>query len=464
LRLLAHEPVVFEPPSDARPAYLGRLHETLLAAGERKQRGAFYTPMSAASELVDWAVRDLRDPVVCDPACGGGAFLLAAVQAGVRRIVGIDIDPLAVAVSEAVLWLSGASAELVVGDALVDPWPDDIDVVVGNPPFLGQLDAGTARSRERAAAIGAVGYVDEAAVFLLMAARRARRRVALLQPASVVSVASAAAMREEVGPLVHSLWQPPDDLFNDASVRVVGVLLDRSAPAARVGGRWASLLATAEGVPSVELGDHGVLGDHATVVAGFRDEYYSLVPFVREAEPGDAPLVTSGLVDPLACRWAERPARFARQRWEAPALPVDDLPGWAVKLRVPKVLVATQTRVVEAVADEAGELVPCTPVLSVVPTGEIDLWHLLAVLLAPPVSAWALHEASGAAMAGNALKLSAKQLRRVPLPPRSDAWDAGAEAARAGDLDGVAGAMTRAYGVDVEDWWRARLTYGGRDG
>jgi hypothetical protein len=439
------------------------MHETLLEGGERKQRGAFYTPLPAATELVDWAVRDLHDPVVLDPACGGGVFLLAALHAGVRHLVGIDIDPLAVAVSEAALWLSGASAELVVGDALVDPWPDGVDVVVGNPPFLSQLDATTARTRERAAEVGAVGYVDESALFLLAAARRARRRVALLQPVSIVSAAGAVAVREEVGPLLHALWQPAADLFPDASVRVVGVLLDRGDPAGS-DGRWASLLATAEGIPSVALGGHGVLGDHATVSAGFRDEYYSLVPFVREAEAGDAPLITSGLVDPLVCRWGERPARFARRRWDAPALPVDDLPAWAAKLRGPKVLVATQTRVVEAMADELGELVPCTPVLSVVPTGELDLWHLLAVLLAPPVSAWALHEARGAAMASDALKLSAAQVRRVPLPPPGDAWDAGADAARRGDLDGVGRAMTRAYGVDVEDWWRGRLAYGGRDG
>jgi hypothetical protein len=409
-------------------------------------------------------VRDLRDPVVLDPACGGGVFLLAALHAGVRQLAGIDIDPLAVAVSEAVLWLSGASAELVVGDALVDPWPEGVDVVVGNPPFLSQLDAGTARTRERAAEIGAVGYVDESALFLLAAARRASRRVALLQPVSIVSADGAAAVRAEVGPLLHSLWQPTDDLFPDASVRVVGVLLDRHDPAAGVSGRWASMLATAGGIPAVELGGFGVLGDHATVSAGFRDEYYSLVPLVREAEPGDAPLITSGLVDPLACRWGTRPARFARERWDAPAVPVDDLPAWAAKLRVPKVLVATQTRVVEAVADELGELVPCTPVLSVVPTGDIDLWHLLAALLSPPVSAWALHEASGAAMTSDALKLSAKQVRQVPLPSRGDAWDAGAAAARDGDLEGVGRAMTSAYGVDVEEWWRGRLAYGGRDG
>jgi predicted RNA methylase len=449
-------------PAGARPDHLGRLHEQLLARGERKGRGAFYTPPAVADELVAWAVRDLDDPVVCDPACGGGAFLLAAARAGVRRLTGIDVDPLAVAVCEATLWLAGATAELVEADSLVDPWPEPVDVVVGNPPFLSQLGSATARSRARAAAIGASGYVDDAVLFLSLAARRARRRVALLQPESVVSAASAAEVRAEVAPVLQGLWSPERRVFPDAAVRVVGVLVDKDQPRASPA-RWTDLLATARGVPEVALGGHGALGDCASVTAGFRDEYYSLVPLVREAHEGDAPLVTSGLIDPARLRWGERVARFGRQRWERPAIDPGRRPAWAAALAVPKVLVATQTRVVEAVADVDGGTVPVTPVLSVVPTGEVGLGHLLAVLLAPPVTAWALREAGGSALSSDAVKLSASQLRQVPLPPAGAAWDEAAAHAGAGDVRRAAAAMTRAYGVDVQDWWEARLAYGSGD-
>jgi len=449
-------------PAGAGPDHLGRLHEQLLAHGERKGRGAFYTPPEVADELVAWAVGGLDDPVVCDPACGGGAFLLAAARAGVRRLVGIDVDPLAVAVCEASLWLAGATAELVVADALVEPWPEPVDVVVGNPPFLSQLGTATARSRDRAAAIGATGYVDDAVLFLSLAVRRARRRVALLQPESVVSAASAATARDEVGPVLQALWAPGRSVFADAAVRVVGVLVDHDRPRSNPA-RWVDLLASARGVPDVALGGHGVLGDRARVAAGFRDEYYSLVPLVREAQPGDAPLVTSGLIDPARLRWGARVARFGRRRWERPAIDPASRPPWAVALGVPKVLVATQTRVVEAVADADGSTVPVTPVLSVVPNGDLDLGHLLAVLLAPPVTAWALREAGGAALSSDAVKLSASQLRLVPLPPAGAAWDEAARHAEAGEVRLAASAMTRAYGVDVQEWWAARLAYGSRD-
>jgi len=454
-------------PAGAGPDFLGRLHESLLTAADRKTRGAFYTPPAVADHLVGWALAGLDDPVVCDPACGGGAFLLAAARAGARRLVAMDIDPLAVAVCEAALWLAGADAEVVVGDALVDAWPGEVDVVVGNPPFLSQLDADTARSRERAVATGAEGYVDEAVLFLLAAARRSRHRVAMLQPESVVAVASAAAVRAELGPSLVDVWVPDGAVFDGAAVRVVGVLLDRDTRSS-TGERWAPFLASARGVPDVTFTAHGTLGQACDVIAGFRDEYYGLAPHVGEDRAGSAPLITSGLIDAGVCLWGRAPARFGRRSWSAPAVDVEGLASsslapWAARVRVPKVLVATQTRVIEAVADVSGEWVPCTPVLTVVPRA-LDLWHVLAVLLAPPVTAWALHEASGSALSADAVKLSASQVRRIPLPAPGPDWDDAARALQRDDVDGAAEAMGRAYGIDVLDWWRARLAYGRRRG
>jgi SAM-dependent methyltransferase len=457
LALLAHEPAPFALPDGVGPELLGALHESLLGRPARRGRGAYYTPADVAARLVGWAVEGLDRPVVLDPACGGGAFLLDAAR-HTDRLVAIDIDPLAVAVTEAALFLAtGRRPVTHVGDALVDEWPA-ADVVVGNPPFLSQLRGDTARSRDRAAALGAKGYVDDAALFLLAAARHAGR-VALLQPESIVSAASAASVRAEVGPLVERIWVPDRPLF-DAAVRVVGVVLDRRAAGIE---RWSSVVADARGVPSVDIGPRGTLGERCEITAGFRDEYYGLAPFVRERD--GAPLITCGLIDPASCRWGAEPARYGRRRWAAPAVDLDglassSLAGWADRQLVPKVLVATQTRVIEAVVDEVGAWLPCTPVLSVVPV-DLDLWHVLAVLLAPPVSAWALREAGGAALSGDAVKLSATQLRAIPLPAAGPDWDDAAVALRSGDVLAAGAAMGRAYGIDVLGWWSARLPYRG---
>ena len=90
---------------------LGALHEGLRSRSDRRRNGAVYTPAAVADRLVDQAFAGLEVPrAVCDPAAGGGAFLLAVAralrEAGVsveeivgERLWGADIDSSAVAVA-----------------------------------------------------------------------------------------------------------------------------------------------------------------------------------------------------------------------------------------------------------------------------------------------------------------------------------------------------------------------------
>jgi hypothetical protein len=127
---------------------------------------------------------------------------------------------------------------------------------------------------------------------------------------------------------------------------------------------------------------------------------------------------------------------------------------------VPKVLVATQTRVLEVLPDPDGRLVPSVPVVAV--AGE-DVWSIAAALSAPPVSAWALHRAAGAALTADAVKLSAKQILDVPLPSDREVWEGVARRLAAHDIEApeFARLMTRAYGLPddhpVVGWWLARV-------
>jgi hypothetical protein len=134
------------------------------------------------------------------------------------------------------------------------------------------------------------------------------------------------------------------------------------------------------------------------------------------------------------------------------------------------VVVATQTRVMEAAVDVDGSWLPSTPLISVVAPAE-RLWHAAAALLAPPVTAWALRRWGGAALAAGGLKLSAAQVRAIPSPRPSPDWDAAANAVRRATeaLDEAerrrwlliaATESSRAYGVDdlaLHSWWEARL-------
>jgi len=257
-----------------------------------------------------------------------------------------------------------------------------------------------------------------------------------------------------------------------------GERIATSARELRATGTW-GLLAASD-VPVVDLGPGERLATIASATAGFRDEFYGLAALVEEAPTGTAAtgkLVTVGMIDPLHCRWGTGEHRFAKRRWTRPrvdpdAVESDRLRRWVQARTVPKVLVATQTRVVEAVVDERGDWLPVTPVISVEPDPE-HLWHIAAMLSSPPVAAWAGRAYAGAARSADAIKLSARQLLDIPIPVDRVLWDSGAnrarevsDAAARGDHDAwntglqtLGATMTRAYGADesVLAWWLGRL-------
>jgi hypothetical protein len=231
---------------------------------------------------------------------------------------------------------------------------------------------------------------------------------------------------------------------------------------------WSDRLAQAAGVPVVDLRGLPTLASVAVTTAAFRTEYYGMLDHLREEPdlPAGRPVITTGLVDLGGCAWGRRPARIGGRAWERPVLDVDALEGraadWVRRTGGPKLVVATQTRVVEVVVDEAGDWIAGVPLVVVLAPPD-RLWSLAAALAAPAVSAWALQRTAGTARTTQSVKITAPLLRDVPLPPDHDAWARGTSAFRSGDLDGFAAAMSIAYGTGpaVAGWWldRARSVW-----
>jgi N-6 DNA Methylase len=504
---------VVEPAAGG--ADLAAALEAATGPEQRRANGLHVTPRWLADQLVARALEGVGVApavTVCDPACGGGAFLVAAARrlhrrgADRRRVVrhllwGADIDPVGLAGAEAALALWAGEApppgRLVVADALADGpavWPNrpaaGFHVVVGNPPFQSQLGRATARTPAQQARLrqrygpAVRAYTDAAWLFLLAGCDLARAggRIALVEPQSLVGARDAAAVRAAIDARARliDMWVDERPVFA-ASVRVCAPVLEVDPE--RRGGEtnaWSERFAGAVGIPLVRAPSGATIRDRATVIAGFRDEYYGLVDVVREHAAGDeatAPLVTSGLIDWLGCSWGRRPARFAKHTWRAPVVDLAALDRagapaarrWVARARVPKLLVAAQTRVVEAVVDAAGSWVPSVPVLSVVPHDPADLWRLAAAVASPAAAAWLLGRAPGTALARGALKVAAPDLLALPLPADRGAWDEAAAAvcelaagppasARRAAHDRFLDAAAVAYAAPptVTAWWRER--------
>ena len=183
-RFTAHEADGVWAEAAVDPVMLGRAFESLMAAGERRGTGAFYTPQALVERLTDEALRETLgarnddaaaallagNPVstrdgtrllarldalrVLDPSCGSGAFLvhtlerlaglraaagddrpLAERRRGVlaRSVFGVDVNPMAVWLCELRLWLSISVEDEETDPMRVRPLPNlDRNVRVGD--------------------------------------------------------------------------------------------------------------------------------------------------------------------------------------------------------------------------------------------------------------------------------------------------------------------------------------------
>ena len=489
----------------------GFIREAMLSSSDRHRTGIHHTAPNLADAVLAVACTAAAPfdvhTTVADPAVGGGVFLLAAAEmmAGPRdevvgRLMGCDIDPLAVAATRAALTLwSGGTVPLpgnvVVADFLdEDPFPKAPDLILGNPPFLSQLRGDTIRTEETRTRIatrwsGVGRYVDGAAAFLLASADAvaADGTVALIQPDSVLSALDARPVRARLAGVAPpaAIWVDDKRRF-DAAVDTIAVVCRRGVNSTDVGlwsgvpasldahhqgglspDSWAPYLAIQRGVPTLpELAGGRTLGEVANVTAGFRDQFYGLRDAVADSPDAAVQLITSGLIDPLVNGWGSRPCRFDQRRWSHPGVDLDRvapaIKHWVADRLRPKVLVASQTRVIEAIVDPRGGLLPCTPVISVEPGPDApSLWHIAALLTCPVATARLVQVSTGSALSADAVRVSAARLSTLPLPDELSLWDEAASRAEAGDVIATGELMMAAHRLadrtDLLAWWTERL-------
>lgn len=393
------------------------------------------------------------------------------------------------------------------------------DSILSNPPFLNQLRSRTALDRGLAGIVKVnsggrtSAYTDSAAVFLDMAfdLTQPGGTVAMLLPQSVLASRDAQRIRDRAVQLasLEHIWVSDRHAFDDALVStwapVVRLdteqgmvtqthadMLEDKRPLELSRGElasrptWAFLTSAARGVPTFEMRIAGTVGELATATADFRDEYYRLEGLIEETPPNgqtasnQTPIITTGLIDPAVCYWGEQPTRIHKKRWQKPCIDTSatdsssPLGIWLTRRLVPKVLLATQTRVLEVFVDDAGRYAPCLPLISVYPKDTSEIWHLACLLGSPVLTAISLDRYAGTAMTTDAIKLAAKQVLDLPLPQPEPAWDEAAEAFKLAQhaeseqdhlywLQRSGKLMCDCFGLSQDDseklmaWWTPRL-------
>jgi SAM-dependent methyltransferase len=448
-------------------------------SNRRKQHGVYYTPRAFVEQIVDVTFAKVthrsNPPLrVLDPTCGTGNFLVSTYeyqrQHGVppdeilEGLFGIDTDPVALTIAQARLGLLHLSAKgsrltelrdhLVVGNALEllsgfpknnERLPRTFDVVVGNPPFLNRvrgevlLDS-TLRSAIDIALDGTVRpYTDVSAILLALAVNATREggAVGMCQPSSVVAGRDSAALRERLvsTATLDELLIAGGRSFDAGTSVVAPILRIQKRDQGRRGGSWSSHVARHFKIPTCvneDLAWKGLLGEIADVTADFRDQYYWICarldqPLAHNAQT--ARVLTSGHIGSGYSRWDDKTVRIGGQHRLRPtvtfSLASDDpsIIRWLDMRLQPKLVVATQTKTLECAIDLQGDFLPLTPVLSVVPRSASMLFHLQAVLLNPTITSLVCTATLGTGLTLRALKLSASELRALPLPAHQIHWD-----------------------------------------
>ena len=469
------------------------------AKASRQRQGAFYTPPILVGFILDhtltpWqATHPDRTPIVLDPSCGTGRFLLAAGerlvehrQAGTGEcamaawqhvgphLLGLDSDPIATAWLTARLTsLAGGDCDAARGIRTLDALsPEGIpackaDIVVGNPPFGSPLksasDAESARVAARSFGRPVGRYTDLAAIFLGLARTAITEQgyLGMVQPLSMLAARDAAPIRAALREVctLTAAWASGRHIF-DASVYTCALVFKHNTPTdtfhverfrdlpvqpcppitiSATDDSWASLATAAIGFPDVPPHQTGgTLGNICQATADFRDQYYGLKPAIEEC--GDSidedvvPVVTTGVLDAARCHWGHKPIRLFGQEWSKPGIRVpalsESMQSWAATRLVPKIMLPTQTRTLEPVLDMTGHWLPSVPIITITATRPHDLARIGAVLACPLISLVAIHRFLGTARNPKAIKLSARDVLMLPTPADTDAWDAGADSFR----------------------------------
>jgi hypothetical protein len=385
------------------------------------------------------------------------------------------------------------------------------DIVIGNPPFLNQLSKETALTDEqntrlsRAYGDSLSRLTNTASIFFLQALNIARPSgvISLIQPMSFLATRESENIRQHINreSTVKSIWVCSEKVF-DASVQVVAVTLScdgEKGPIQILDGRafnpcdpirpfeadektWSRAITGARKFPKVSISSSGCLADIAQITGDFRDQYYGIIDAVVDnPEPNEdqMKLATVGLIDPGAFLWGEVSTKFAKNSYKHPVVNVTEvkehLASWIKTRRQPKIIIATQTKILECYVDSQGNILPSVPLVTVL-CDESFIWKIAAVISSPPISLLAAERHLGSGMSADVLKLGAKDFLDLPLPLDMKLWSEGANEFRRmqsitdsenkkQSLITMGEIMCKAYSVETEplmSWWLGRLPRGMR--
>ena len=180
--------------ANTNPADLAEEYERSLSNSYRNREGIYYTPEDICEVMFSDIPGPFSGHTFCDPCCGSGNFISAAVRQGFppENIYGYDTDPVAVEIARLRLYQETgySSGNIVCADFLEISSELKYDAILTNPPWGKKLQK---REKERLGSLlGAGRSLDTGSLFLFASIKALNNggTLALLMPESFFKIAT----------------------------------------------------------------------------------------------------------------------------------------------------------------------------------------------------------------------------------------------------------------------------------
>ncbi len=184
---------------------LAQEYEDSLSNSFRNKEGIYYTPSDIVDDLIDFSKIDTDNAVFCDPCCGSGNFIIAALGAGIKpmNVYGYDTDPIAVEITKKRIYEKTGykSDNIKVGDFLelvISGKNRKFDCIFTNPPWGKKLPIN--RKKRIASYFGIKSSLDTSALFFFACMKLLKDNgiLGLLLPESFFNITTFEEARSEV--------------------------------------------------------------------------------------------------------------------------------------------------------------------------------------------------------------------------------------------------------------------------
>ena len=206
--LVAKTQAVLAAPGQARDLEaLAEEYQSGLSNAYRNREGIYYTPESICDAMFADVPKPMADQTFCDPCCGTGNFILAAIRHGFRpeNVHGYDTDPTAVEIArqrvfEATGYMTDnlACADFLELAVSLNETTPSHDVILTNPPWGKKLPK--AEKTRYGKLLGAGRSLDTSSLFFLASLKVLKDGgiIALLLPESFFKIATFQDARREL--------------------------------------------------------------------------------------------------------------------------------------------------------------------------------------------------------------------------------------------------------------------------